>query len=217
LGVTVTTADRAQATTRRRGAALEAAILEAGWDQLAEFGAQGFTFEAVAERARTGKPVLYRRWPTRQDLLVAVLRHRVGTVSRAPDTGSLRGDVLALLRSMNSRRGDDIPALISGVFGAYFAATGEPPAELRALVLGDRRSTMSSVIERAVQRGELPSAEIPERVLNLPADLLRHELIMQLRAVPDETIVDIVDNAFLPLVQFFAHQHIPPRHQAAQT
>src|ERR1700744_4692139 len=81
--------------TRRRGTALEGAILDAAWDVLQTDGWNGFTFAGVAERARSSKPVLYRRWRTREDLLRATLR-RQGEVTpvEAPDTGSLRGDTL---------------------------------------------------------------------------------------------------------------------------
>src|SRR5690625_6254525 len=82
------------ASTRRRGAALEEAILAAGWEQLREAGYGGFTFEAIAERAQTGKAALYRRWPDKESLLRAVLTHSyLGRPREVPDTGELRGDV----------------------------------------------------------------------------------------------------------------------------
>ena len=55
--------------SRRRGQALEDAILDAAWDVLETGGWSGFTFGAVAERAHSSKPVLYRRWRTREELL----------------------------------------------------------------------------------------------------------------------------------------------------
>ena len=54
---------------RRRGAALETAILDAGWDQLLDGGYERFTIESVAERSSSARSVLYRRWPSRLDLL----------------------------------------------------------------------------------------------------------------------------------------------------
>jgi len=63
--------------TRRRGAALEAALLDAAWDELQVTGYQAMTMEAVADRAGTSRAVLYRRWPKRAELVVATLRrHR---------------------------------------------------------------------------------------------------------------------------------------------
>ncbi|WP_448062195.1 TetR/AcrR family transcriptional regulator [Cellulomonas hominis] len=67
----------------RRGAELEEALLDAAWQQLLTAGYGGFTVDAVAERAHTSKPVLYRRWPTREDLLLALVRHQ-GEVDMFP-------------------------------------------------------------------------------------------------------------------------------------
>lgn len=184
---------------RRRGPALETAILSAGWEQLREAGYGGFTFEAIAERAQTGKAALYRRWPDKESLLRAVLTHSyLGAPREVPDTGELRGDVLALLRSAN-RLGDDAPAVLSTVFGSLFDDTGATPAQLRTRLLGDRELAMPRIVERAVHRGEISTLP-PARVVNLPFDLFRHELIMNLGTVPDQAIVDIVDTVFLPLV-----------------
>jgi len=184
--------------TRRRGAVLEGAILDAGWEHLLAEGYDGFTFEAVAERAKTGKTALYRRWPDKEALLLAVLANQgFGVPVEVPDTGSLREDVLTLLRSAN-RAGDSAAGLFSTILGAHFDETETTPAQLRARLLGDGSRAMTEVVQHAIERGEL-TGELPPRVLVLPGDLLRHELIMSLSRVPDETIVDIVDTVFLPL------------------
>lgn len=185
--------------TRRRGTALEAAILDAGWQQLIDEGYPHFTFEAVAERAQTGKAVLYRRWPDKESLLLAVLAHQgFGAPVEIPDTGSLREDVLAVMRLVNLR-GDSGAALFSTILGAYFDETQTTPAQLRSQLLGDSTRPMTRIVERALERGELTAAP-PPRVMALPVDLLRHEFFMSLHGVPEATIVDIVDTVFLPLV-----------------
>jgi AcrR family transcriptional regulator len=184
--------------TRRRGAVLEGAILEAGWEQLLAEGYDGFAFEAIAERAKTGKPVLYRRWPDKEALLLAVLAHQgFGVPVEVPDTGSLREDVLTLLRSAN-RAGDSAAGLFSTILGAYFDETETTPAQLRARLLGEGSVAMAQVIQHAIERGEVTAA-LPPRVVSLPSDLLRHEVMMNLCRVPEATIVDIVDTVFLPL------------------
>lgn len=190
---------RAAGTTRRRGAALEDAILEAGWEQLTEHGYAGLTFEAVAERAQTGKAALYRRWPDKESLLLAVLAHwGFAAPGEVPDTGSLRQDVVALLRSAN-RFGDSVAALFSTILGTYFNESEATLAQLRERVLGQRGLAMTRIVERAVERGEL-TAMPPQRIVTLPMDLFRHELIMNLQGVNEEAIIDIVDAVFLPLV-----------------
>lgn len=192
--------------TRRRGAALEAAILAAAWDVLAEGGYNGFTFDAIAERAQTSKPVLYRRWPSRGDLLRATVRqHGEVTALPIPDTGSLREDVIRLLQSRNGDR-SSMAALMSVQLGTYFAESGTSPADLRREVIGGRSGGMRMLTDRAAARGECP-AGLPERVVTLPFDLFRAETMLTLRPVPEEVILQIVDVIWLPLLQ--AHQPRP--------
>lgn len=190
------------ARTRRRGAALEAAILDAGWQQLAESGFGGLTFEAVAASAHTGKAALYRRWPDKEALLLAVLHHHgFGAQTEPPNTGSLRDDVLAQLRMLN-RQGDEMASFLSIVLGAHFSdEITITPAELRVrLLFGERSRAMEAIIDQAVERGEVPADGLPSRVVSLPGDLVRYEMIMSLAKVPDSTIVGIVDTVFMPLV-----------------
>ena len=187
------------AIRRRRGTELETAILDAGWKQLLEGGYLGFTFEAIAERAETGKAAVYRRWPNKEALLLAVLSHSyLGMPPTIDDTGSLRGDVIARLRSANHRLGDSAAAVLSTMLGTYFDGSGSAPAQLRTRILGDRAATMETIVDRAIARGELTAA-LPARVLALPFDLVRHEMVMNLGQVDDSTVDEIVDTVFLPL------------------
>src|SRR5262245_41424669 len=86
--------------TRRRGAALDEAILRAAADELTASGYGGLTMEKVASRAGTNKNAIYRRWPNRLALGVAAYRHLARAVP-LPDTGTLRDDALELLRRAN--------------------------------------------------------------------------------------------------------------------
>src|SRR5262249_59881481 len=86
--------------TRRRGAALDEAILRAAADELTASGYAGLTMEKVASRAGTNKNALYRRWPNRLALGIAAYRRLSRTVP-LPATGTLRDDALELLRPAN--------------------------------------------------------------------------------------------------------------------
>src|SRR5215470_11509594 len=93
----LTSAARA-VSSRRRGKVLEAAIFEVVVQELAEAGYVNFSIERVAARAGTSKPVIYRRWPTRARLVYAALRaSRPVLSSEAPDTGTVRGDIMVIL------------------------------------------------------------------------------------------------------------------------
>jgi AcrR family transcriptional regulator len=182
------------AGTRRRGAALEALILDAAWDELGEAGYAGLTMEGVAARARTGKQVLYRRWRNRAELVIAALRHRTGSITdRIPDTGSLREDVLAVLRHAARRQREIGPDVIRGLMADAPDLGPEFPA-----VMG---GVMTTILERAAARGEIPSARLHPRVVTLAADLVRHEMLLSRDGVGEGALVEIADEVFLPLVR----------------
>lgn len=186
--------------TRRRGAALEAAILDSAWDQLLEGGATDFTYEAVATRAGTSRPVLYRRWPQREHLLKAAIRHGGSKVHRpTPDTGSLRGDMISLLSDMN-RTAEDFLALLTGHLELMHTAERMTPHEIRELYLSDRPQRMRVVIDRAVERGEIDPERATDLVLAVPADLVRERLLLTHRKVSRAEVEAIIDEVFLPLV-----------------
>ena len=188
--------------TRRRGAALEDAILGAAWDVLVEHGYQGFTYEAVAARAGTSRPVLYRRWPQRDDLLLATIsRYRSTLTVEVPDTGDLRADAIAFLRNADAGLTRMI-ALISVQLMDYFRDTGSSFTELRDSLRAPGEPTpLETIVARAVARGELADVPRSARVVNLPFDLFRHDVLMTLRPLPDESITEIVDEVWLPLIR----------------
>jgi AcrR family transcriptional regulator len=186
--------------TRRRGAELESAILDAAWEQLTAEGYEHFTIDTVTVRARTSKPVIYRRWKTREDLLRATVRHRgAADLPPLPDTGTLRGDLLALLTYANSTR-NPMAALVSSMLGSFYNQTGPTPAELREAFFSQRGSVVEQVVNRAVERGEIDPARLTPRIINLPFDLFRNEMMMTLKPVPDHVRRQIVDDIFIPLV-----------------
>ncbi|WP_218004683.1 TetR/AcrR family transcriptional regulator [Microtetraspora niveoalba] len=185
--------------SRRRGTELEGAILDAAWDVLVEHGYHGFTYEAVAARAGTSRPVLYRRWPRRDDLLLATLAKFWQPIA-VPDTGNLRDDAIGFLRNADADRAGMI-TLMSVQLVGYFRDTGTGLGDLRDTLLTPGLATaFEMIVTRAVERGELPDVPRSSRVVNLPLDLLRHDMLMTMRAVPDESIVEIVDEVWLPLM-----------------
>lgn len=188
--------------TRRRGAALEDAILGAAWEVLVEHGYQGFTYEAVAARAGTSRPVLYRRWPQRDDLLLATItRHRSTLTVEVPDTGDLRADAIAFLRNADAGLTRMI-ALIGVQLMDYFRDTDSSFTELRDSLRAPGEPTpLETIVARAVERGELADGPRSARVVNLPFDLFRHDVLMTLRPLPDESITEIVDEVWLPLIR----------------
>jgi AcrR family transcriptional regulator len=186
--------------TRRRGEALETALLDAAWDELQAKGYQALTMEAVADRAGTSRAVLYRRWPKKAELVVATLRsHRPMLSGAIPDTGSLRGDVIAILARMSERLRKTGPEILYGLLGDYLA-DAELFDRLRADVLQIGTEVTKTMLKRAAERGEA-RPDVSPRIAALPTDLYRNELLLR-RTPPDKAaITEIVDDVFLPLVR----------------
>ncbi|MBB2890621.1 TetR/AcrR family transcriptional regulator C-terminal ligand-binding domain-containing protein [Flexivirga oryzae] len=185
---------------RRRGAALEEAILDAAWEQLLDSGTSDFTYEAVAARAGTSRPVLYRRWPQREQLLKAAIRHGGTKVRRTiPDTGSLRDDMVRMLLDMN-RTVVQFLALLGGHLAIMHSAERMTPEEIRNLYVAGRPQRMRVVIDRAIARGEVDPDRLSDLVLAVPADLVRQRIILTQRKVSRAYVEEIVDQVFLPLV-----------------
>ena len=188
-------------SSRRRGAALEGAILDAAWDVLAERGYPRFTYEAVAARAGTSRPVLYRRWPRHEDLVLATIERAWSRRIEVPDTGDLRDDAIGFLRNADLGRARMI-TLLSVQIMDYFRETGTSLRELRATVRPpDQPSPFATIVSRAVERGELADRPYPPRVVDLPFDLYRHEVFMTMKPVPDDVIHEIIDEVWLPLLR----------------
>jgi AcrR family transcriptional regulator len=186
--------------TRRRGAALEHALLDAAWAELQAVGYAGLTMEAVADRAGTSRAVLYRRWRNRPELVLAVIRrHRPMLSGEIPDTGSLRGDVLALLRRMSSRLAEIGPETVYGLLGDYLSDAGMF-ARSRDQLLSISAEVMETILKRAADRGEA-RAGVENRIATLPTALFRNELFLARTPPSEGTLVEIVDDVFLPLVR----------------
>nr|WP_018636141.1 TetR-like C-terminal domain-containing protein [Parafrankia elaeagni] len=117
-----------------------------------------------------------------------------------PDTGSLRGDVLALMREVNATRAQ-LATVMSVHLAGYYQETGTSPADLRRIVAVGRENPLDVLFARAADRGEIRPERLSDRVRSLPFDLLRHEFVMNLAPVTDEVLTEIVDTIFLPLVQ----------------
>ncbi|WP_344260104.1 TetR/AcrR family transcriptional regulator [Actinomadura napierensis] len=188
---------------RRRGPELEAALLDAAWDELVEAGFAKLTMESVASRAGTGIAVLYRRWANKDQLVLAALEHyRSSHPVDVPDTGTLRGDLLAALTGMGEARAAFFAVAAAAAFSGLLAGTGLTPAQARDRILGDQAlSRVRTIYQRAHDRGEIDLGRIPPAVLAMPFDLVRHDLLMDLEPLKPARIRSIIDELFLPLTQ----------------
>ncbi|MFG1862028.1 TetR/AcrR family transcriptional regulator [Microbispora bryophytorum] len=186
--------------TRRRGAALEEAILRAAVDELTESGYGGLTIDKVATRAGTNKNAIYRRWPNRLTLGIAAYRQLATTVP-PPDTGNLRGDVLELLRQANRHWSSPLGAILRELLSAA-GGTSELLAQLQEQSGDAAAAPWLIILGRAVARGEASPEALHPRVATVAIVLLRNEFVMRgIPTAPDDVLVEIVDEVYLPLVR----------------
>jgi AcrR family transcriptional regulator len=199
----VTGSAAAPSRQRRRGPELEAALLDTAWDELVEVGFAKLTMESVASRASTGVAVLYRRWANKDQLVLAALEHyRNSHPVDVPDTGTLRGDLLVALTGMGEARAAFFAIAAATAFSGLLAGTGLTPAQVRDRIMGDQRlSRVRAIYQRAHDRGEIDLERIPSAVLAMPFDLVRHDLLMDLKPLKPTRIQSIIDELFLPLVR----------------
>ncbi|MCV7279495.1 TetR/AcrR family transcriptional regulator [Mycolicibacterium flavescens] len=185
--------------SRRRGAELEAAIRAATVALLAEQGPAGVTMEAVAAAAQTSKPVLYRRWPDAAALLRDTLLGIATAAIPHEDTGSYRGDMLAVLRGW--------AALFTGpqaaVIRAAIGAAAHDPALTEAFrtgVIGWRKTEMAALLARGVDRGDV-RADVPVEIAReLGQSVLWHRLLVSGDPIDDALVVQLVDEVLVPFV-----------------
>jgi AcrR family transcriptional regulator len=177
--------ERRRSIGARRNPDTQEAILDAAEAIVEEEGIAGFSIEAVAKRARAGKPTIYKWWPGRTALLLEVYhRHKPANVHM--DTGSVEGDVVAFFTGVFAHWGNTGAGQVFRFIVAEAQRDEAAAASLRAYAL-ERRQQSGQIFERGVARGEL-AADIDT---GLAADMLAgfawHRLLSgRLIADPDE-------------------------------
>lgn len=179
---------RTQRHTERIRSATVALLLDGGYAAV--------TFQAVAEQAGVSRATMYRRWPSRAALVAEAVRVAVSDAIAIPDTGSLRGDLVDILRSTASFISSPIgtAALMAGLEIGF----GEDAHERRRL--WDRRAKdFESVFDRARSRGEIDEDFDHEAVLAMTAGAVYHRVIAMGRPVDEQWIQRVVDQALGPV------------------
>lgn len=190
----------AERSVRRRGDALVDAIREAVLAELAAFGYDALSIERVAERARTGKASIYRRWPTKRDLVLDAVDSRLPSWGPAPDTGSTREDLLVLLRRlaryMNSNTGGAVRACMTDV-----KHHRELTEAVNERLIAPRKRVMRDVLQRGVDRGEVRPDALTDRVMELGPMLVFAQSQAPGSPIRERDLVAIVDEVLVPVLR----------------
>jgi AcrR family transcriptional regulator len=183
---------------RRRGEVLNSAIFEATLKELAEVGYAKLTMERVAARAGASKASVYRRWPSRMELVLDAVHHLAPDPTDMPDTGSLRGDALAFMRTAADLLAGPGGEALRGLLGDALADPSRT-LELRRHSRGTGHRVMHEITRRAVERGEINSDAITSQRLDVAQAMLREQFLFHGPPIPDAVIIEIVDEIVLPL------------------
>ena len=183
--------------TRRRGEVLEQAIRDAVLELVIELGATGVTMEAVAERAGTSKPVLYRRWPDRAALLRETLVPLAKDAIPESDTGSYRDDMLAILRGWSELFASPQGAVATAIVGAM-PHDPELATAFRDGVIAWRKEAMGAMLSRAIARGEVRADVRVDVARELGQAVLWHRFLVTGEEITDELVEHVVDEILVP-------------------
>jgi len=188
------TAPAAGRRGRPRSEAARRAILEAAAQLMLEAGPGEVSMDAVAERAGVSKATIYRWWPSKERLALDALYETWAEVQRpVPDTGSLHGDLLALIRPW-------VRLLASRPFGRVMAALlaavqsdQEFAEEYRERFVEPRRDQARDIFARAIARGEIPADTEMEVALDLLYGPVYHRLLHGHQPLNDAFVRALVD------------------------
>jgi AcrR family transcriptional regulator len=181
---------------RPRSERARQAILAAAAELLLARGLAAVSMDAVAKRAAVSKATIYRWWPTKETLALDALYTRWAAAQPSDvDTGSLRGDLLALLRPWAVLAG-------GGPYGQVIAALlteaqTDPvfAARYRQRVVQPRRDHARAILARAIGRGEIPAGTRLEVAIDLLYGPLYHRLLHGHAPLDDQFVTDVVDMA----------------------
>ncbi len=166
-----------RAPGRPRDPAVGRAILDAVMELLAKQGYGGMSIEAVARRAGVGKPSIYRRWPSKPELVMAALK-QVAEQAEMTEGGPVRERLVLFMESLRRLSCAKGAVRISSSLRSLLAEIGHSPQLARAVkenLVMDRRRKIIAVLQEGKQRGELRQ----DLDVDLAADMLLGPLLIR--------------------------------------
>lgn len=166
-------------------------VLAATFDALADGGFANLTIEDVARRAGVHKTTVYRRWETREALVLDALLERSADQVVVPDTGSLTGDLEALLGAIAANITSRVGRAVLLTLSAESPHSGELD-RLRREFWDTRFELTAVIVDRAIERGELTPATEPKRVIELAIAPLYLRVLVTGDPIDEGFIEDVV-------------------------
>jgi AcrR family transcriptional regulator len=185
---------------RKRDHTRDPEILEVALDVLAETGYDGMTIDMVATRAKAGKATLYRRWPSKADLVldaVVCMKSKDIDLDALPDTGTLRGDLVAMVKPPSIRESERKLKVMAGI-ASMIVRSPELAAAAQSALVEPRASVNRIFFRRAIERGEIPADADVERLCMIAPAMVAYRVLMLGKPVDREFLVSTIDTIVLP-------------------
>ena len=174
----------------------EAELLAVTLQLLQEHGYDGLTVDAVASAARASKATVYRRWPSKAELVLAAFNEGVRQVAVPPNTGTLRGDLL----QVGEICGEQVHQHASTIRAVLVEASRHPELNdaLQHQFIEQRKALIQHILRQAVERGEIAEAALTDELWDLLPGYLIFRSIIPGSPPTRRTVQALVDNFIIP-------------------
>jgi len=185
---------------RKRDHTRDPEILDAALDVLAETGYDGMTIDMVAARAKAGKATLYRRWASKGELVIdAVACMKRIDLDAIPDTGTLRGDLVAMIKPHALHDADKKLRVMAGIASMLSRDPNLADAAYDAII-EPRVAVNRMLLERAVARGEISADVDIEMCAMVSQSMASYRTLILRKPVDRDFLVSVIDTVILPAV-----------------
>ena len=185
---------------RKRDHTRDPEILEAALDVLAETGYDGMTIDMVAARAKAGKATLYRRWSSKGELVIeAVACMKQIDLGSLPDTGTLRGDFVAMIKPHSIEDSQRKLKIMTGLLAMLSKDPGLADTALES-IMEPRVAANRIFLRRAIDRGEIAAGTDIEAIAMLSQAMATYRVMILRKPVDRAFILSVLDGVVMPAV-----------------
>jgi AcrR family transcriptional regulator len=205
----MTLVDSSHKLGRKRDHTRDAEILDAALEVLAETGYDGMTIDMVAARAKAGKATVYRRWASKGELVidaVACMKNLDIDFDNLPDTGSLRGDLIAQIKPHSIDDGEKKLRVMAGLM-SMLSRTPELALAANSAIIEPRARVNRILLGRAIDRGEIPATTDVDTIALISPSMASYRVLVLRKPVDREFLISIIDGVILPAVGLPTTRH----------
>lgn len=185
---------------RKRDHTRDPEILAAALEVLAESGYEGMTVDMVARRAKAGKATVYRRWPSKAELVleaVSCIKLWESPLDDPPDTGTLRGDLVAMIRPHSLEESERELKVIGGLV-SMMSRDPHLAEAVNEAIMEPRARLNEALMQRAIDRGEVAPDVDTKAISYIGPSMTAYRSLVQRKPVDREFLMTMIDEIVLP-------------------